>query len=179
MSNKRRLMVSIYHRDECSLGQNRNRLGSAAFHWAIFVRPKNSKGNDVRIIDVTDSPIVDPQTLQDLNPSHDWRFRVKPQVDPSKTTRILGAIMIGKLPNSMSFAELDGMLSKLPLPVHNARPEQNCVSWVQAAIETLQRAGVAEQFDIRKFMDFAIKFADRRIPKGGEYESINYTNRPM
>jgi hypothetical protein len=66
MSNKRRVMLTIHHRDELSLGPNRTRLGYAAYHWGILIQPKKPKGSDSNAYDVSNGAKVDPLTRQDL-----------------------------------------------------------------------------------------------------------------
>jgi hypothetical protein len=62
-------------------------------------------------------------------------------------------------------------------------PEQNCVMWVISAVQTLQENGFAEQFEINKFMDAVIEFADETLAdKSGTPATVakmNYTARKM
>lgn len=88
--------------------------------------------------------------------------------------------MIGKVPNEITCADIKGYLETVELPIKEAIPEQNCVSWVKRAIDKLQAEGLSERFDIDHFMTVAIMFTDERIrsPKS-TLTAINYTKRPM
>lgn len=177
MSNKRRIIISIHHRDQFSLGEHRTRLGHAAYHWGILIQPKNPKGSDSDAYDVTDAAIVDPLTRQNLNPNHDWHFRPKVGVNPHNSGRLLGRVMIGKMPNNVTNADIEHILRSVPLPVKNASPEQNCVTWTLAAIQALQQYGLAEAFDKDQFMLQALQCADRWAQNPNPQNFYNYTDR--
>jgi hypothetical protein len=160
MRNKRRVIVTIHHRDELSLGHHRERLGHEAFHWGILIAPKKSRGSDCNAYDVSDGVTPDPESRQDLNPERDWLFRSKEQVDPTRSGRLIGRVLIGKVPNRITDAEIKNILAAVPLPVKNAAPAQSCVTWVLAAIRALQDAGIARQFDVNQFIAWALTYAD-------------------
>lgn len=149
MKNKRRVFVSIHYRGALSLGENRQQLGYAAYHWGILIAPKVDKKQDCYAFDVSDAAIPDPETRVDHNPNHEWVFRSNPIVSGS----LLGLIMIGKISNGVEMSEIRTHLQSIPVPQKNAIPEQNCVSWAMAAIQNLQENGFAEQFEMKKFMD--------------------------
>ncbi|KND86749.1 hypothetical protein TOPH_08602 [Tolypocladium ophioglossoides CBS 100239] len=118
MGNKRRVVVTVHHRDELSLGNNRDRLGYEAFHWGILCNA----------YDVSDGATIDPDTWQDLNPSREWYFRPKHGVDPVRSGRLLGRIIIGKVPKNITDADIKALLADVPLPAQNATPQQSCVT---------------------------------------------------
>lgn len=134
MSGKPRVIITIHHRDELSLGDNRNQLGLSAYHWGILIQPKNPKGSDSTAYDISDAARPDPITRQDLNPNRDWHFRPKPGVNPVLSGRLLGKVMIGKVPNNLTDAGIEAILKEVPLPAKNAKPVQNCVTWILTAV---------------------------------------------
>lgn len=179
MGNKRRVFVSLHYRGGLSLGENRQRLSYAAYHWGIIIAPKVYKEGDCYTFDVSDAARPDPETRIDLNPNHEWGFRSNPTVSGS----LLGLIMIGKIPNGVEISEIQTRLQSIPVPQKNAIPEQNCVTWAMSAIQTLQDTGFAEQFEINKFMDAGIEFGDATLAdKSGAPATVakmNYTTRKM
>ncbi|KAJ5550595.1 hypothetical protein N7535_001462 [Penicillium sp. DV-2018c] len=178
MRNKRQVFLSLHHRYALSIGENRQRLGHAAYHWGILIAPKRSKGPDCYAFDATDGIILD--SGRDLNPEGNWHFREKANHNPEKDGHFLGRVMIGKVPNEVTYAEIHGLLAAIPLPQKGALPEQNCVTWTRAAICELQRKGLVEQFDLDRFMDESLAFADRRLKDTDSTPvSMNYTSRRM
>jgi hypothetical protein len=179
MSNKRRVFVSIHYRGALSPGENRQRLGYAAYHWGILISPKVYKERDCYTFDVSDAARPDPETRVDLNPNHEWIFRSNPTVSGS----LLGLVMIGKIANGVEISEIRTRLQLTPVPQRDVVPEQNCVTWVMSAIQTLQENGFAEFFEINKFMDAGIEFADKTLAdKSGSparVAKMNYTTRKM
>ncbi|KAJ5473493.1 hypothetical protein N7475_003059 [Penicillium sp. IBT 31633x] len=180
MTNKRQVFLSLYHRDSLSLSNNRQRLGYAAYHWGIIVAPKNSKGSNCYVFDVSDGIILDSVNRVNLNPDGDWHFRERANVHPERSGHLLGMVMIGKVPNEISYAQIRGILELIPLPRKDALPEQNCVSWTKAAISRLQENSLVEKFELDRFMDESLAFADQRL-RSTESTSprINYTGRRM
>ncbi|OQE84073.1 hypothetical protein PENNAL_c0029G07002 [Penicillium nalgiovense] len=92
---------------------------------------------------------------------------------------LLGRVMIGKVPHEVTYAQIRDLLESIPLPQKDALPEQNCVTWTRAAINKLQDNSLAEQFELDRFMDKSLAFADQRLHTGCTPTSINYTTRPM
>ncbi|RMZ76315.1 hypothetical protein DV738_g4993, partial [Chaetothyriales sp. CBS 135597] len=171
-------MVTIHHRDQLSLGNNREALGLSAFHWGILIQPKNPKGNDSHAFDVSDASIPDPLTRRDLNPNHDWHFRPKLAVNPLLSGRLLGRIMIGKVPKDFTDDAIEALLKTVPLPVKNATPNQNCATWIVAAIQLLQDRGLAEPFNVSDFMSKALALGDQWLGNPSPNNTHNYTSRP-
>lgn len=168
MSNKARICVELFHRDEISIGTgNLARLGWAIYHWAILIRPKNLKeiGSCVSF-DVTDGIRLDPVNRQNLNPTSDWWFRVRTMVNPLATGHFLGAIEIGKLPKDVTTEQVQTLLSQVPLPQKNQNPDQNCATWIYDAIKALQNAGYVSEEDAQKIMSMAMALAGEVMAKG-------------
>jgi len=189
MSGKRRVFISLFTRDELSLGDNRARLGSEAYHWAILIAPKGFQKSASEIcdsFDVTNAAKVDPhQPGINLNPNGDWYYRHKHPVDPARSGRLLLLIMIGKVPNNVRMDAIATALQNIPLPSQFVAG-QNCVWWTKQAIQQLQSMGLAEQFSVNRFEDDALAHADRALEEllraGSQpkrYRIENYTSRPV
>lgn len=177
--NKRRVFITWHHRHEFSIGENRQRFGSAAYHWGVLISPKKSVTRDCYAYDVSDGPHPDPMTGVDHNPNRDWVFRAKPNVNPMLSGHLLGRIMIGKVPRSVTHAEIQTCLESIPLPRKGVLPEENCVSWVKSAVRRLQEKGLAERFDIDRLVADSLAFADQRMESPNSTANIiNYTSRP-
>jgi uncharacterized protein DUF6914 len=172
--NKRRIFISMYFRDEFSIGQYRN-----SYHWGILIRPKYPSGHDTHAFDITNGVRLDGKTMTDLNPNRDWYFRLNEHVNPANNTHILGGIMVGKVPHEVTISQIEDILRPVPLPVKGAVPQETCATWVKAAIRALQEAELVEKFDVDGFMAHAQDFANKRMAKGGPPEYINYTARVM
>lgn len=176
------MYVTLHYRDKFSLGEHRQRLGFAAYHWGLLI--KDPTGNSCNAYDATDAIDLDPVTGEDRNPERNWLFRVKDNVDMLQISRLLGMVMIGKVPNEVTDGEIQAHLDSVPLPIKNAVPEQNCVSWTRDAIQKLQAQGIAEQFDIDQFVTDALAFADECLKNPSQTpatdpRTIKYTRRPM
>ncbi|KAM5349299.1 hypothetical protein ACJ41O_005806 [Fusarium nematophilum] len=164
MRNKRRVVIALYHRDRFSLGDNRTRLGYEAYHWGIIIMPKhpiNGRHLDCNAYDATDIAVIDPKTRRDLNPNLDWFFRPQHHIDPSATGRLIGRIIVGKLPKHISDSTVDALLAEVPLPTKNASPPQSCVTWALGALSVLQASGLAWSFDVGQFQDWALAYGDQ------------------
>ncbi|KAJ5458912.1 hypothetical protein N7530_010856 [Penicillium desertorum] len=177
MRNKRRVFLSLHHRNSLSLGGNRQRCGYAAYHWGIFISPKSPSRPDCYAFDVSNGVVLDPVHRVNLNEEGNWHFREK--VNNPDQDSLLGRVMIGKVPHEVTYAQIRDLLESIPLPQKDALPEQNCVTWTRAAIRKLRENGLAEQFDLDRFMDESLAFADQRLHTGSTPTSINYTTRPM
>lgn len=178
MSNKDRVFVAVYFRQGItSDSKSRDALTHAAYHWAIWVEPKGSRGEGSSF-DVKQHP---PYT--NIGDPGGWRYTYKDTADWRRSQSMLGRIMIGKLPKNTSKQDLNAILEKLQLPQEDAAPVQNCVSWTKDAIEHLQKRQLVEQFDVDQFMDHALSLGDdwyqtSRDLKAGP-KKVNYTNRDM
>ncbi|OOG00696.1 hypothetical protein ASPCADRAFT_125706 [Aspergillus carbonarius ITEM 5010] len=176
--DKRRVYIILHQRGALSFGVNRRRLGYAAYHWGIIAPPKESTGRDCYLFDVFDGHMIDPATNIDRNPSLVWKRRSRSNINPNLSGSLVAQIMIGKVPNDVTFQQMDASLNTLPVPRKGILPEENCVTWIRLAIGKLQEEGWAEQFDIDRFLDFSLAYADGRT--GYESKRIfNYTARPM
>lgn len=168
MSNKLRICIELFHRDEATIQKgNSERLGWAIYHWAILLRPKDFKRLSSSVsFDVTDGLRLDPVNRTNLNSAGDWWFRIREKVNPLGTGHFLGAIQIGKLPNEVTIEQLSAILSKLPLPQRYQTPDQNCATWVFHAVQALQQAGYLSERDTQKIMNEAMALATEVMANG-------------
>jgi hypothetical protein len=180
MSNKRRVFLTIHHRNELSLGENRRKLRHGAYHWGILVSPKRPSGRSSYAYDVTDGVRLDPDRRLDLNPDRNWYFRESPLVNPEISSHLLVRIMIGKVPHHVPRTYIEAVLESIPLPSKKSQPQESCITWIKPAIKALQDLGLAEQFDIDNLMDYGLGLAQQRMTDPTTMPSIvNYTRRPM
>lgn len=186
-NNKRRVFVTLFSRHELSLGQNRLLLGSRAYHWAIWIGPKalpKTGSEPCESFDVTNGARVDPVNRVNLNPDGDWYFRHQTRVDPSRSARFIGMIMIGKVPNTVRIEDVAEEMGGLQLPSRD-EPDQHCVWWTKRAVRRLQQRGLAEEFDVDRLEADGLDFADQvleRLRQGASNRRLairNYTNRPL
>lgn len=115
---------------------------------AYLFLPRLPEEKNCHSYDVTDAACPNPVTRVDHNPELNWFFRARDNVDPALSGHILGRVMIGKIPNEVTYAGIQALLEMVPLPTKGFRPEENCVSWTRSGIGKLQQEGLAEQFDI-------------------------------
>ncbi|OAA43643.1 hypothetical protein NOR_04218 [Metarhizium rileyi] len=125
--------------------------------------PQQSRGRDCISFEATDASTIEPVTFRVSNPTMDWWFRVREDIDPEKSSKLLGRIVIGQLPHGVSIAELRGLLERVPLPVKNTHPQQSCVTWAMDVIRTLQGEGWVWDFELDPFKDSALSYADERL----------------
>lgn len=179
MRNKRQVFVSLQHRSALFIRENRQCICYAAYHWGLLICPNNPKGSDCYAFDASDGILLDEISGVNLNPEGYWNFREKANINPQAINHLLGSVMIGKLPNDVALAEIRGLLESIPLPEQGAQSEQNCVTWTRAAICKLREKGLVEEFDLDRFMDDALAYADQRLHNfESTPASINYTGRP-
>jgi hypothetical protein len=159
------IAVALYHRDHFSQGNGRRIFGHEAFHWAVMITPEVSNGQDCQCFDATDSSEVDANTFRMNNPSMDWWFRAQPSVNPVLSpAKLLGRLVIGRVPEDVSDAELQDLFRSVPLPVKNTHPQQSSVTWAVDAIRMLQSKGwVSRSFSIDRLKDAALSYADDRV----------------
>ena len=145
MSNKDRVCIELFHRDQYSLGEeNRQKYGWATYHWAILVRPKVVRRESKCIsYDVTDAAVMTEDGTGYRPADGTWRFRSRVPVYPLTSSSFLVAIDIGKLPKNVTSAQVRAVLERTTVPRSGQDPEQNCVSWTRDAILDLQRVGFA------------------------------------
>lgn len=189
MRNKRRVAIALYHRNKLSLGESRVALGHGAYHWGVIVMPKPERRANLRpsatvvstdnqplcdAFDATDAIVMDPETGRNLNPSLDWYFRAQHGIDPFANGRLIGRVIVGKVPKHFSDSTIDSLLANIALPVKDASPRQNCVSWTLDALSSLQAAGIARTFDVDQFKTWALAYADECMANLGSNNVCEY-----
>jgi hypothetical protein len=161
------IAVSFYDRDHYSRGRNRQIFGYEAYHWAVMVVPKGNKGRTCKAYDTTDASEYDPVTHRLTNPTMEWKFRTK-TVDPKLSKKLLGCVVIGTAPPGVSFDDLDAFFASIPMPQKNKDPQQSCVTWAVNALVRMQEKGWVAAFDIDRFKDWALAYADEMRRKQDE-----------
>ncbi|KAK7398595.1 hypothetical protein QQX98_012032 [Neonectria punicea] len=127
--------------------------------------PDPSQGRDCYVFEATDATEIDPVTFRMTNPTMNWWFRVKENVDPALSAKLIGCIGIGQVPDGVSGAELKAFFGRVRLPVKNTDPQQSCVTWTVDAIRTLQSQGWVREFELDQFKDWALRYADERMKR--------------
>jgi hypothetical protein len=176
MSNKDRVYVCLYFRQGISNNPDlRQEYGLAAYHWSLLIQPKGSEGlgstYDVKFTDA----------YGNLPGSGGWQYYYRSDADMRRSRAILCQIMIGKLEPGTSPDDVNELLRRIPIPVENTDPVQNCVTWLRYALRQLQQQGCAEDFDIDEFMAFALRLGDEKLGQDpglrGQPFLQNYTSR--
>jgi len=172
MSNKDRVSIELFHRDQYSLGpENRQKYNWATYHWAILIRPK-----DIRNVAKCASHDVTDATMKDASGKYlpadgTWHFRSKTPVNPLNTGHFLVAIDVGKLPKNVTNTEIKALLARMPLPQSGQSPEQNCVSWTRDAILELQQAVYVDgDLSVEDIMAVGMQQADFVMKNGAPEE---------
>ena len=163
MSNKDRVCIELFHRDQYSLGEeNRQKYGWATYHWAILVRPKVvRRESKCTSYDVTDAAVVTEDGTGYRPADGTWRFRSRVPVYPLTSSSFLVAIDIGKLPKNVTNVQVRAVLERTTVPRSGQDPEQNCVSWTRDAILDLQRVGFADgALSVEDIMTVGMQRAD-------------------
>ena len=178
--NKDRVFVAIYARPEnSSLGSTQSTSGSSdrsrtrkatvqRYHWGIWIEPKFSEGEG------TAFDLEDSVANSNLNNPFGWRLLVAEHDAPPE--RMLVRLMIGKVVEGMSMADVANVLKEVQLPSDPGSRVADVVAWIQAAIAELQKCGCAQQFAQEWFMEEALADAVRWEGKGGRVVGkVNYT----
>ncbi|KAK8010298.1 hypothetical protein PG990_009263 [Apiospora arundinis] len=150
--NKYRVSVAGFARDGISHNASLERpFGRAMYHWGIWVEPKNSQGAG-RLYHMEEYP---PMNSAAGPIPGGWRFELRDS-NSKNSKRLIGRIMIGKLPAGNGYREVEALLSRVPAPVQGS--SENCITWTMNAIRLLQGQRPtpwAERFNIEEFMDYA------------------------
>lgn len=109
-----------------------------------------------------------------------WKFEPQRE-DGAANLRLIGRLMIGKLPKGQGYDDIEEFLKKLPLPTEASTCE-NCISWVKAAVVAFQKLKPqpwAEDFDVNQFREFALG-SFRKWHRHGCWQfcniKVNYVN---
>ncbi|EAS32276.1 uncharacterized protein CIMG_03300 [Coccidioides immitis RS] len=115
------------------------------------------------VYDISDSLQLDSKTGQDLNPERDWYFRLKNNVDPLGSGQLIGWVMIGKVSPQTTDNDLENLFSGIALP--DKESGERCHHWVWRAVSALQNESVIPKFDIKKFKDWLLDYANQWLAK--------------
>lgn len=159
----RLLAVALSHRDHFSHGNSRRIFGYEAYHWGVIVMSEASQGLACDVFDATDTSEINLATFRLTNPTMDWWYRVQERIDPTFNSKLVGRIVVGKVPDEISGAEIRQLFARVPLPAKNTAPQEGCVTWTVNAIGALQSRGWVPDFDIDVFKDWALAYADERM----------------
>ncbi|KFX89518.1 hypothetical protein V490_06967 [Pseudogymnoascus sp. VKM F-3557] len=174
--NKYRIYIAAYVRDGISSHYELEpQYGYAMYHWGIWIEPKNGggKGQSFHVRE------HEPMSSASGPIPGGWNFEMQTE-DGSTNPRLVGRLMIGKLPSGNVYGEIEEFLCRLPLPVEGT--DENCISWVKTAIEAFQKSSPrpwAEGFDVDKFMVVAFeKFKKWHRRDDWQFSNIkvNYTD---
>ncbi|KAH8158177.1 hypothetical protein CIB48_g10067 [Xylaria polymorpha] len=152
---KTRVFVAAYFREGITSSQGSEELlHHARFHWAIWTEPKGSTGTGTCYQTIKYDRFIN-------NPDWcGWQYECISNADYTRSGSMLGRIMVGKLPNDVTLSLMADTLSTIPLPTENNHPPENCVNWIVATLQELQRRGWVDNFDIQRFMDYALRRAN-------------------
>lgn len=180
--NKDRVFVAVYARPEAatstlsstasttastSSSASRSKKPSAQrYHWGIWTEPKGSTGAG------TSFDLDDSAADAGLGNPFGWRLLVdEHKVLPA---RMLCRLMIGKIVEGMTTADIANVLRQVELPSDPGSRVVDVVAWIQAAIKELQKCGCAQMFATEWFMEQALgdvtKFEGKK-----EVGKLNYT----
>ena len=180
--NKDRVFVAVYSRPEnTSLSSNLSTGTSGSsdksrskkptvqrFHWGIWIEPKFSEGCG------TSFDLVDNAANSSVCNPFGWRMVVAEHDAPP--ARMLVRLMIGKVVEGMSLADVANILKEVHLPSDPGSRVVDVVAWIQAAVAELQKRACAQMFALEWFMEEALVDAVRWEGKGGkEVGKVNYT----
>ncbi|KAH7117574.1 hypothetical protein B0J11DRAFT_87998 [Dendryphion nanum] len=168
MSNKDRVFIAIYrHPHDSELTSLSSRPKAQRYQWGIWVEPKNSTGQG------TSFDLEDSAAFSSVANPFGWRLHI----DDHKylPTRMLGRIMIGKMPEGTNGSDVAEILKAVPLPSDPGSIIEDGVAWIRAAIEELQDMGGAESFSVDTFIDDALGHAVSWQKNSKGPEKVNYT----
>lgn len=180
MSNKVRVYVALYFlQGATKLPQYRASGEHPAFHWGIILQEKGEN----KLCAAIDVKLED--TYTNVPGSGGWKKAYHPRADLTRSRSLIGIIMIGKVPKSMSIEEVNRLLEATPPPRQNMTPAETCRTWTMKAIARLQQVECANKFDIGNFGSFALQQGDKwyitdpRMQSRDIIKKANYTKRPM
>ncbi|KAL7918251.1 hypothetical protein ACQKWADRAFT_249366 [Trichoderma austrokoningii] len=165
-----RIAVALYRRDPYSSDpKERQFYGHAAYHWGILIVLPDG-GYDAYA--ATDRNEIDWEKGRQENASGDWWFYARRGVDPKRSGKLLGSIIIGTAPSTTKRDDFELFLRQVPLPIKNMHPQQDCVTWIGNAIRKLRDEHYAADFKVGKFLDWALLYADQRLWHSEETKEV-------
>lgn len=152
VGGKYRVSVAGFTRDGISNDASLEAVqGYAMYHWGIWVEPKNGRGVGRRY-DVEEHP---PMNSAAGPIPGGWKFGLREE-NSRRSIRLIGRIMVGKLPAGKGYNDIEALLGQIPLPVDGS--SENCITWAMNVVHLLQGQELtpwAEEFNVDEFMDYA------------------------
>ncbi|KAK2592818.1 hypothetical protein QQS21_009486 [Conoideocrella luteorostrata] len=177
-SNTILIAVALYRRDPISTDPRRRQIYQhEAYHWGILIITRGTYDYAYDAYDATDRNEINPNTLRQENPRGDWWFRSGTDVDRTRSGMLLGYIIIGTLPSQVTRANVGNFLEGVTLPKRNVDPQESCVTWVANAIRKFREYQYINDFNVGKFLDWALVFADQRLWSLDETEEAIYYDK--
>lgn len=174
-SSNMEIAVALYRRDPISTDPRRREIYKhEAYHWGILII---TSGRCYDAYDATDRNAMNPITFRQENPHGNWWFHARQDVDPSRSGKFLGYIVIGTVPSAQTRDDVKLFLEKVPLPKKNSNPQESCVTWVGNAIRKFRDAYCVADFRVGTFLDWALMYADQRLWYPEETEQVVYYNK--
>lgn len=167
--NKPQIYIAALYRN------NRHAPTDAKFHGFVLVRPKKYvrwepmsiyKPMECSFIDVTDAIVQHEDGTFDANVEGKWRFRARHEVDVLMEGRLVGAVMVGKIPRGKDVRDLKRVLGRVDVPVRGRLPRENCWSWVVDGMKRLQREGWIGGGDVEGWVERVKMLGERTIQEG-------------
>lgn len=167
--------VALYSRGELSKGNSRRIFHFEAYHWGLLITPKEGQGGRrSHAFEATDASEMDKVTFRLNNPTMDWWYKYRLNVNSEDSKKFLGQVVVGEIPEEVSGEELTAFFRQVPMPVKGTDPQQSCVTWTVSAIQAMQERGWAQDFDIEAFKEAALAYADDRIKEDSVEPVIKY-----
>ncbi|KAF1966459.1 hypothetical protein BU23DRAFT_440388, partial [Bimuria novae-zelandiae CBS 107.79] len=139
------------------------------YHWGLWLEPKASTGNG------TSFDLEDAVAYPTVSNPFGWRLHIDEH--KSLPSHMLGRIMIGKMVEGSTEADVAQILTQVQMPNEPGNQVGDAVEWIKRAIAELQEMRCAESFSIDAFMEEAVSYAASWHSKKGskEPEKVNYT----
>ncbi|KAF2443294.1 hypothetical protein P171DRAFT_35168 [Karstenula rhodostoma CBS 690.94] len=173
MSNKTRVFVAVYTRptasDSSTISASKSRPTAQKYHWGLWLEPKGSNGNG------TSFDLEDAAAYSSVSSPFGWRLHFDEH--KSLPSHMLGRVMIGKMVEGSTEADVANVLMQVQMPCEAGSPVGDAVEWIKRVIYELQEMGCAEMFSIDAFMEEALSHAITWHGKKGrkEPEKVNFT----
>lgn len=87
--------------------------------------------------------------------------------------RLIGRVMIGKIPPQVTESQIENILDGVALP--NKELEERCRHWVWRALYVLQANSVIAHFDIEKLRIWLLGYANQCLAKPSSDNIYDYT----
>ncbi|KAL2751851.1 hypothetical protein ACRALDRAFT_1078301 [Sodiomyces alcalophilus JCM 7366] len=165
------IAVALYRRDPISGDPRKRKIYQhESYHWGVLI----IQGKVYDAYDATDRNNLDPVTWTQENPTLGWWFKANRGIDPDKSRKYLGNVIIGTVPSDKSRDDVHAFLKQVPLPIRHQNPQQSCVTWVANAIRAFREAQWLDDMNVEEFLDWTLDYADRRLANAHETPRVVY-----